>query len=103
MFVLSVGLHSNTLKSLIIPHKQNFIFGESAIDNMPTITIEDVYKEIKKLEKEMITKSDLDSMAETMEILANSNTMETLRKSDEDIKKGRTKKIDSVKDLIKEV
>ncbi|MBI3412586.1 MAG: hypothetical protein HY051_00710 [Candidatus Aenigmarchaeota archaeon] len=70
---------------------------------MPTITIEDVYKEIKKLEKEMITKSDLDSMAETMEILANSNTMETLRKSDEDIKKGRTKKIDSVKDLIKEV
>ena len=70
---------------------------------MPTITIEDVYKEIKKLEKEMITKNDLDSMAETMEILANSNTMETLRKSDEDIKKGRTKKIDSVKDLIKEV
>ena len=69
---------------------------------MPTITIEDVYKEIKKLEKEMITKSDLDSMTETMEILANSNTIETLIKSDEDIKKGRTKKIDSVKDLIKE-
>ncbi len=41
-----------------------FIFRALVIDNMPTVTINDLYKELKRMEKEMITKSDLDNFTE---------------------------------------
>jgi len=68
-----------------------------------SVTIEDVYRELKKMEEKMITKEDIESLIDTVEILSNPKTMEALNKSDHDIKAGRVKKITSVEDLLNEL
>ncbi len=72
-------------------------------DMADSITIEDVYKELKKMEEKMIKREDLEALIDTMEIKANAKTMKALRKSDQDIKAGRVKKITSVKDMLDEL
>ena len=54
-----------------------------------TITIEDVYREIKELRKEMITRKELSELIETVEILSDHELMEDIRKGEADIKAGR--------------
>ncbi len=68
-----------------------------------TITINDVYSKISKIEKKMLTKEELLGYLETFEIMSNSETMESIRKSREDIKKGRFKKIENVHDMLSEI
>lgn len=65
-----------------------------------TITIRDVYREIKKLESNMITRKEIEEFVETVDILSDSELMEQIRKSDADIKAGRTTEISSVKNLL---
>lgn len=57
-----------------------------------TITVKDVYNKISEMEKKMITKDELSEYLETFEVMSNPETMESIRKSREDIKKGRVKK-----------
>ncbi len=64
------------------------------------ISITDVYEELKKIERNMVTKADIESLTETIEIMNNPETMKQLMASTEDIKKGKVKEIKSVKDLI---
>lgn len=66
------------------------------------ISITDVYEELKKIERNMVTKADIESLTETIEILSNPETMKQLAEGAEDIKKGRVKQVNSVKDLISE-
>ena len=47
----------------------------------------------------MITKEEMNRFIETMEILSNEETMEQIRKSEQDIKIGKVKEITSVRDL----
>ena len=68
-----------------------------------TVTIEDVYKELKILEEKMVTHEDIEALIDTVEILSNPKTMEALRKSDRDIKAGRVKDVTSVEDMLKEL
>ncbi|MDI6654616.1 MAG: hypothetical protein QME59_01860 [Candidatus Hydrothermarchaeota archaeon] len=68
-----------------------------------SVTIEDVYQELKKLEEKMVTREDLEALIDSVEILTNPKTMEALRKSDQDIKAGRVKEVTSVKDLLAEL
>ena len=68
-----------------------------------TVTIQDLYNAIKRIEKRMVTKEDLDSLIDSVEILRNPKTMDALRKSEEDIKEGRVKEITSVADLLDEL
>lgn len=68
-----------------------------------TVTIEDVYQELKTIERTMVTREDLDALIDTVEILSNPKTMAALRKSDLDIKEGRVKEISSVEDLLSEL
>ena len=65
-----------------------------------TITLTQVYSEIKKMEKQMVTRHELVGILETMDILSNPNTMRQLRQSEEDIRMGRTRPVKSVKDLL---
>ena len=61
-----------------------------------SITIEDVYDELKAIERKMVTKEDLEALIDSVEILSNPKTMEAIRKSDLDIKEGRFKEVSSV-------
>lgn len=68
-----------------------------------SITIEDVYQEIKIIDRNMVTREDLDALIDSVEILSNPKTMELLRKSDLDIKEGRVKEVSSIEELLGEL
>ena len=63
------------------------------------IKLEDVYRELKKIEQAMITKAEMNSMIETIAILSNKDTMKQIIASEKDIKAGKVKKINSINDL----
>ncbi|MBI3031840.1 hypothetical protein HYY69_00020 [Candidatus Woesearchaeota archaeon] len=65
-----------------------------------TISIKHVYDELKKIEREMITKNELDSLFDTLAVINNPETMKQLLNSAEDIKQNRVKEIHSVKDIL---
>jgi PHD/YefM family antitoxin component YafN of YafNO toxin-antitoxin module len=68
-----------------------------------SVTIQDLYEAIKRIEQKMVTKEDLDSLIDSVEILNNPKTMDALRRSEEDIKEGRVKEVTSVEDLLAEL
>ncbi len=67
-----------------------------------TITMQEVYEELKEIKQKMVSKEELEKFIETIEILHNPETMKQIKASEEDILAGRTKKIRSVKDLLVE-
>jgi antitoxin YefM len=66
------------------------------------VTIEEVYQEIKKIRADMVKREDLEALVDTVEILSNPATMETIKKSDRDIRQGKVKTITSIDDLLDE-
>lgn len=68
-----------------------------------TITMQDLFKELRAIKQSMVSKEEMTSLFETMEILHHPETMRQVRKSEEDIRSGRTKKIGGVKDLLAEI
>jgi hypothetical protein len=66
------------------------------------VTIEEVYQEIRKIRADMVRREDLEALVDTVEILSNKETMQLIRQSDEDIRHGRVKEINSVDDLLNE-
>ena len=66
------------------------------------VSITDVYEELKKIERNMVTKQELESLTDTIEVLSNPQTMKQLVGSTEDIHKGRVKQVTSTKDLLSE-
>lgn len=68
-----------------------------------SVTLKDVYQELKRLEEKMVTREDIEALIDTVEILGSPRTMEALRKSDLDIKAGRVKKVTSVKEMLDEL
>ena len=68
-----------------------------------SITIEDIYQELKTIERKMITREDLEALIDSVEIRSNPKTMEALRRSDLDIKEGRVKEVSSVEDMLSEL
>jgi CBS-domain-containing membrane protein len=65
-----------------------------------SVTIQDVYEALKRVEEKMVTREDIEALVDSVEILSNPKTMEALRKSEEDIKAGRVKEVTSVEDLL---
>lgn len=65
-------------------------------------TLQDIYREIKQIRKEMVHREDIESMVDTIEIMSSPEKMALLKKSEEDIRKGRVKEITSVDDLLSE-
>ena len=68
-----------------------------------SISIKKIYEELKRIEKKMIKKKEIESLTATLSIMNNTYTIRQIADSMEDIKKGRVKEINSVKDLIKEI
>ncbi len=68
-----------------------------------SITIEDVYQELKAIERKMVTREDIEALIDSVEILRNPKMMEALHKSDLDIKEGRIKEVSSVEELLGEL
>ena len=68
-----------------------------------SVTIQDVYEALKRVEEKMVTREDIEALVDSVEILSNPKTMEALRKSDQDIKEGRVKEVTSVDDLLPEL
>nr|MBI4156571.1 hypothetical protein [Candidatus Woesearchaeota archaeon] len=64
-----------------------------------TITINKIYEELKLIERNMVTKDEMERMLETIEIMSNENTMEQIRQSEKDIKAGRVKEVNSMDDI----
>lgn len=57
-----------------------------------TIKLEDVYRELKKIEQNMMTKTEMNSIIETIAILSNKDTMKQIIASEKNIKEGKIKK-----------
>ena len=68
-----------------------------------TVTIDDVYHELKIIERKMVTQEDLEALVDSVEILSNPKTREALRRSDLDIKEGRVKEVSSVEEMLGEL
>ena len=64
-----------------------------------TISLADLYRELKNIEQSMVTKAELESALETISILSNEETMRQLEESESDIRAGKFKKIESVEDI----
>ena len=69
----------------------------------PSVTIDEVYLEIKKIQDTMVRREDLDALLDTIEILSNPKTMAMIHKSESDISAGRFKEISSIDDLLGEL
>lgn len=67
------------------------------------ISIKQVYDELKKIEKEMVTKKEIELLVDTMGIMNNPETMKQIAGSIEDIKQGRIKEVNSIGDLMSEM
>ncbi len=67
------------------------------------VDIKDVYHELLEIKHKMVSKDEIVSLLETMEILHNPNTMRQVRASEQDIRAGRTKPIRSAKDILAEM
>lgn len=63
------------------------------------IDLKKLYEELKRIERNMITKQELNSFIETLEIMNNEETLEQIKNSEEDIKAGRVREADSVDDI----
>ena len=65
-----------------------------------TISLKQVYNELKRIEKRMVTKKEIDSLIDTVGIMGNPETLKQISGSMEDIKHGRVKEVHSVRDLL---
>ena len=63
------------------------------------INLSNIYRELKKIEKNMITKEEINNFIETLEIISNKDTMKQIRKSEQNIKSGKVKEINSIIDI----
>ncbi len=66
------------------------------------VTLQEIYREIKQIRKEMIRREDLDELVDTIELMSSPERMEMIRKSEEDIRMGRVKEVSTVEDLLTE-
>ncbi len=68
-----------------------------------SVTIDDVYQGLKRLEEKMVTREDIEALIDSVELLSNPKTMTALHKSDWDIKAGRVKEVTSVEEMLSEL
>ncbi len=85
---------------MLVPNA--YIAGDPSTIMSSGVTIEEVYKEIKKIRADMVRREDLEALTDTVELLSDPATIQLIQKSDEDIRHGRVKNISSVDDLLRE-
>jgi len=63
------------------------------------INPEMIYKKLLEMQKSMITRNEMKSFTETIQILSNPETMRQIQNSERDISNGNVWEINSVSDL----
>ena len=58
-----------------------------------------IYEKLLEMQKNMITRNEMNNIFETIQILSNQDTMRQIRESEKDIRKGNVWEINSVSDL----
>jgi hypothetical protein len=66
---------------------------------MNQIDTQKIFEKLLQIEKEMITRNELNRILETIEIISNLETMNQIISSEKDILLGKIKEINSVKDI----
>jgi hypothetical protein len=66
---------------------------------MESISLLEIYKKLKEIERNMATKEELAQAMETVCIMSNEDTMQQIESSESDIKRRKFKEIRSVEDL----
>lgn len=66
---------------------------------MGNVSLGKVYEVLMKIEKSMITRDEMNQFVETIEISSNPEVMQQIFDSEQDIKAGRVRKINSVRDI----
>ena len=64
-----------------------------------TVDLKKVYNELKKIKSTMITKEEMNSFLETISIVSNEDTMKQIQNSEQDIKVGKIREVNSSNDL----
>ncbi len=64
---------------------------------MAQIKLEDIYKELRRIENRMATKREMESLTDTLEILSNPKLLKEVMAGKEAIKKGKVRSLDDVK------
>ena len=64
-----------------------------------TVDLKKVYNELKKIKSTMITKKEMNSFLETISIVSNEDTMKQIQNSEQDIKVGKIREVNSSNDL----
>lgn len=58
------------------------------------ISLHQIYEELRRIERNMITKDEMSRLLNTLEILQDSDMMEQIRESEQNIKQGKIKKFE---------
>ena len=69
---------------------------------MEIVTLKQVYGELKKIERTMITKQEFESLRDTFEVMNNPDTIKQIAGSNVDVKLRKFKEVRSTKDLLRE-
>ena len=69
---------------------------------MEIVTLKQVYGELKKIERTMITKQEFESLRDTFEFMNNPDTIKQIAGSNVDVKLRKFKEVRSTKDLLRE-
>ncbi len=64
---------------------------------MAQIKLEDIYKELRRIESRMATKQEMESLTDTLEILSNPKLLKNVMAGKEAVKKGKVRSLDDVK------
>ena len=68
-----------------------------------SISTNQIFEELKRIEKNMATKEDLQTLTDSIEMLSNPETMDQISESRKNIKERKVKKITSARDLLREM
>jgi antitoxin YefM len=66
---------------------------------MNQIDTQRIFEKLLQIEKEMITRNELNRILETIEVISNPQTMNQIISSEKDIILGNIREINSVKDI----
>lgn len=67
------------------------------------VSIGQVYAELKEIERVMVTKEDLEALADTFEIMNHPETMLRIQESERAIQEGKVKEVHSVQEMLDEI
>ena len=66
---------------------------------MEQITNKEIIEKLRHIERTMVTKKEFEEAFETFAVLSNEETMQQIKNSERDIKEGKTRKINNIREI----